>query len=177
MEWAANTERDIIGYEVVRVDDGAVICPLATQGLETTCTDPAALNQPTVTYKVRAYDKTPGTGAPRAGTWSDPLVVVQSNVAPYPPTIQTFSATGGVASIRWKRPSPEDPDVGDSIAFYRVYRDGRLVADRYDRVYDSSTNVDWQDKRLGGTAHDYWVTAVDQHFTESPVVGPVRVGP
>jgi hypothetical protein len=178
MEWAANTERDIIGYEVVRVDDGAVVCPLATQGLETTCTDPAALDQVTVTYRVRAYDKAPVTGVPRAGAWSDPLVVVKSNLAPFPAIIQSFSATGGVASIRWKRPSPiEDLDVGDSIAFYRVYRDGLLVADRYDRVYDSATNVDWQDSRLGGSAHDYWITAVDQHFTESSVAGPVRVGP
>ena len=178
MEWSANTERDIIGYEVMRVDDGAIVCPLATQGLETTCTDPAALDQATVTYQVRAYDKTPGTGAARPGTWSNALVVVKSNRAPFPPTLQSFSATGGVASIRWKRPFPiEDLDIGDSIAFYRVYRDGILVADRYDRVYDSSVMVDWQDSRLGGSAHDYWITAVDQHFTESPAIGPVRVGP
>jgi hypothetical protein len=176
MEWAANTERDIIGYEVVRVDDGAVICSLASQGLDTTCVDPATLDQPTVTYRVRAYDKTPGTGAPRAGAWSDDLVVVKANKPPFPTTIESHSTAGNVVSIRWKRPNPEDLDVGDSIAFYRVYRDGLLVADRYDRVYDAATMVDWKDPRANRSLHIYWITAVDQHFTESTVAGPVLEG-
>ncbi|MEA2133658.1 MAG: hypothetical protein QOC68_1567 [Solirubrobacteraceae bacterium] len=178
MEWAANTERDIIGYEVQRVDDGAVICAFASQGLATTCTDQTPLNTTTSSYRVRAYDKAPVTGAARAGVWSDPLVVVLANQAPFAPTIVSSSASGGVVFIKWKRPTPvEDLDPGDSIAFYRVYRDGVLVADRYDRYYDSTATVDWQDKTLGGTAHTYWVTAVDQHFGESPMVGPVVQGP
>ncbi len=178
MEWSANTERDIIGYEVVRIDDGAVICSLASQGLSTTCIDNAPLNSASVSYEVRAYDKAPTTGAPRAGAWSDPLVVVTANQSPFAPTLVSSSAAGGVVTIKWKRPVPtEDPDPGDSIAFYRVYRDGLLVADRYDRYYDSSTNVTWQDTTLGGTAHTYWITGVDQHFAESPVLGPILAGP
>jgi hypothetical protein len=178
MEWSANTERDIIGYEVQRVNDGAIVCPLSTQGLNLTCIDSAPLNSANVTYQVRAYDKAPITGAPRAGAWSDPLVVVLANLAPFAPTFQWATTSAHVVSLRWKRPFPvEDPDLGDSIAFYRVYRDGQLIADRYDRVYDSSVMVDWKDTIFDGQVHTYWVTAVDQHFAESPALGPMVGGP
>ena len=53
-----------------------------------------------------------------------------------------------------------DPDLGDSIAFYRVYRDGNAYEDRYDRTGDGAT-LSLVDGRSDGTTHTYWVSAVD----------------
>ena len=75
-----------------------------------------------------------------------------------------------------QRPTPEDPDAGDSIAFFRIYRDGTQVKDRYDRWYGGGASTTWQDIHTGGTAHTYYVTAVDTHYGESAMVGPVSGG-
>ena len=172
IEWDANTERDIIGYDVRR-DDGTVVCPLATQQLKTFCTDDSPPSSSSITYWVRAYDKAPGTGTPRASVDSDPLVVTNTNTPPLPPTITSYGRSGDVTTIRWNKPSPADLDVGDGIAFYRIYRDGTAVTDRYERWYDSSPTITWQDTLTGGTTHTYYITAVDTHYAESIMVGPV----
>ena len=50
-----------------------------------------------------------------------------------------------------QRPTPtEDPDTGDSIAFFRIYRDGMQVKDRYDRWYGGGASTTWQDIHTGG---------------------------
>jgi type II secretory pathway pseudopilin PulG len=172
IEWDANTERDIIGYDVRR-SDGTVVCPLATQQLKTLCTDTAPPAGNHITYWVRAYDKAPGTGIPRASVDSDPLDVVNTNLPPNPPVINSYSRSNDVTTINWSKPSPADPDTGDSVAFYRIYRDGATVTDRYERWYDNGSNVTWQDTQTGGTAHTYYITAVDTHYAESLMVGPV----
>jgi prepilin-type N-terminal cleavage/methylation domain-containing protein len=172
IEWDANTERDIIGYDVRR-DDGTVVCPLATQQLKTFCTDTAPPAGPLLKYYVRAYDKTPGTGVPRYGADSGPLLVTDTNTPPNPPTISSILSSGGVTTITWSKPSPADPDSGDGVAFYRIYRDGTSISDRYERWYDSSANVTYQDTVTDGKPHTYYVTAVDTHYAESPLVGPV----
>jgi hypothetical protein len=172
IEWDANTERDIIGYDVRR-SDGTVVCPLSTQQLKTFCTDPSPPSGALISYWVRAYDKAPGTGTPRAGADSARLDVTNTNNPPNPPTINSFSRAGDVTTIRWSKPSPADPDPGDGVAFYRIYRDGVAITDRYERWYDSSSNVTWQDTQTGGTAHTYFITAVDTHYAESLMMGPV----
>jgi hypothetical protein len=110
---------------------------------------------------------------PRAGADSSPLLVTDINQPPNAPTITSISRSGAVTTIRWSKPSPADPDTGDSIAFYRVYRDGVSINDRYERWYDSSPTITWQDTLTDGIAHTYYVTAVDTHYAESPLVGPV----
>jgi hypothetical protein len=174
IEWDANTERDIIGYDVRR-SDGTVVCPLSTQQLKTFCTDTSPPSGALISYWVRAYDKAPGTGAPRAGADSAQLDVTNTNNAPFPPIITSYSRTNNVTTIRWSRPSPADLDEpsGDGIAFYRIYRDGTAITDRYERWYDSASSITWQDTQTGGTTHTYYVTAVDKHYAESLMVGPV----
>jgi type II secretory pathway pseudopilin PulG len=173
IEWDANTERDIIGYDVRR-SDGTVVCPLSTQQLKTFCTDTAP-PAGDLSYWVRAYDKAPGTGAPRAGDDSDKLDVTTTNNPPNPPTVTSYSRLNDVTTIKWDKPSPEDPDValGDGVAFYRIYRDGVAITNRYERWFDSSSNITWQDTQTGGTTHTYYITAVDKHYAESAMVGPV----
>jgi fibronectin type 3 domain-containing protein len=173
IEWTANSERDIIGYEVYRADSSTPVCPLATQKLDTLCVDTNPPATSPLQYTVYAYDKD-SSGAPRRGDPSDPLVVTNTDQPPYAPTNLTASrAADGTVTLTWKRPSPEDPDTGDGVAFYRIYRDGKALTDRYDRWFSNSGTVTWQDTATAGTTHTYWVTSVDQHYAESPYLGPV----
>jgi Tfp pilus assembly protein PilE len=171
IEWDANTERDIIGYQVSRAD-GTVVCALAAQGLTTTCTDPSPPSGSDIKYNVYAYDKAPTTGTPRASTAAT-LDVFNTDTPPYPPLSLAASNSGGVTTLTWTRPSPSDPDAGDSISFYRIYRDGTDVSSRYDRWYASGSSVSWQDTHTGGAQHTYWISAVDTRYGESTLVGPV----
>lgn len=172
IEWTANSERDIIGYKVFRVSPGPLvqICPLTT---ETSCADPAPPDAPLVQYVVYAYDRDTA-GVEREGDVSDTLDVTKDNQAPFPPTsLSGEAAADGTVTLRWSRPAPADPDTGDTIAFYRIYRDGQAIGDRYERWYDTRDLPEWQDTQTGGTKHSYSVTAVDTHFGESTFLGPV----
>jgi hypothetical protein len=174
LEWTANSERDIIGYEVIREGSTTPVCPLATQKLDTTCTDDSPPAGP-LTYYVRAYDKDP-SGSPRASANSSPLVVTDANTPPNAPTTLTLARlANGSTKLSWKRAVPEDGDAGDSVNFFRIYRDGTALSNRFDRYFDSAggATVTWTDTDTGGSSHSYWITAVDQHFGESEFVGPV----
>ena len=173
IEWTANSERDIAGYEVWRDGSSTPVCPLATQKLDTLCVDPSPPSDPTVNYWVYAYDTDPVTGQPGKGDRSDLLPVVLDNQRPYAPTSLTATRNNGTVTLTWTRPSPEDPDTGDGIEFYRIYRDGRALGDRYDRWFDGGATATWQDTATGGTPHTYRVTAVDKHYAESDFLGPV----
>jgi hypothetical protein len=176
IEWTANRERDIVGYEVTREGAAAPVCPLQTQKLDEICVDPAPPAGPSLKYRVRAYDKDPVTGAPRAGELSEPLAVVDDNTPPFPPaTLSGTRAADGTVTLTWQRPSPGDPDAGDDVAFYRIYRDGQAYGDRFARWYDDRATVAWQDTATGGTTHSYSVTAVDRRYAESPFLGPVTL--
>jgi prepilin-type N-terminal cleavage/methylation domain-containing protein len=166
IEWAANTERDIIGYQVRRLNDGTIVCSLATQKLDTICTDPAPPASDPLQYEVVAYDKAPVSGTPRPGPATN-LTVTTGNNAPFPPIVTSATTSGGVVTLKWKRPNPEDLDPGDGVAFYRIYRDGTLLTNRYDRWYDDANNVTWTDISTGGLPHTYWITAVDKSYLES----------
>lgn len=188
LEWSANTERDIIGYEVERTNASgttlATPCPFTSQKLDTSCIDaspPADAAAYPIFYRVRAYDRQPGSSTPRAGAWSDLLKVTFDNRPPNPPTQLSATTTAGgtssaVVTLTFKRPSPEDPDAGDSVAFYRIYRDGTALADRYQRWYATGNSVTWTDTKTGASTHTYYVTAVDTHFAESNAQGPVTGG-
>ena len=177
IEWQANSERDIIGYEVRRIDtDGVpvVVCPLLSQGLNTLCTDEAPPASYPLTYVVYAYDRDTA-GQPRDGDVTDPpLVVTGGNQAPFPPTdlVAERNADDSV-TLTWSRPSPEDPDADDGVEFYRIYRGGKTLNDRYERWFDGRPTVTWQDNATSGIEHTYWVTAVDKQHMESVFLGPV----
>jgi fibronectin type 3 domain-containing protein len=60
-----------------------------------------------------------------------------------------------------------DPDAGDSIQYYRIYRDGmNFVTNVYGRTATGS-NLSFTDTATGGDSHTYYVVAVDQSNTES----------
>jgi hypothetical protein len=58
-----------------------------------------------------------------------------------------------------------------TVIFYRVYRDGQLLANRYGKT-SNATTLSFTDQDGGGTSHTYYVSAVDDDFAESAVVGP-----
>jgi hypothetical protein len=151
-----------------------VVCSRASLKLSTYCVDKNPPDADDVQYVVRAYDTAPGTTTPRSGPLSAVLHVVKTNSPPKPPRTLTLTNSGGVTTLQWTRPSnPVDPDPQDDIAFYRIYRDGTTVDDRYDRWYSASSSVTWQDLKTDGQQHTYWVTAVDKHYGESTAIGPV----
>jgi prepilin-type N-terminal cleavage/methylation domain-containing protein len=177
IEWEANSERDIIGYEVRRIDatgSAVVVCPLLDQGLETACTDTTPPGTDPLEYVVYAYDRD-AAGVPREGDPSDHRIVSAGNQAPFPPTdLAAERNADGSVTLTWARPAPEDPDgPPDGVEFYRIYRDGNTLDQRYERWFDDRPNITWQDTGTNGLEHTYWVTAVDEHHMESAFLGPV----
>jgi len=170
LEWLANRERDIAGYRVYRGGTLVASCPLST---DTTCQDTSPPGSPLLTYTVVALDRDPVTGILREGAASLPVTVTLLNNPPNAPTGLTASTNSdGATALSWNAPVPADPDSGDSIDFYRIYRDGTAVGDRYDRTALGSQTT-FVDGRNGGTQHTYWVTAVDTQLAESAALGPV----
>jgi Tfp pilus assembly protein PilV len=168
-EWAPNRERDLSGYRVYRTTNGsAVVCALTT---DTSCQDTNPPGGLVVNYYVVAVDKDPDTGALREGDHSSTIGVTSLNSPPNAPTNLTATSVGSNTTLSWSAPGIQDPNLGDSIAFYRIYRDGTAYADRYDRTASNETT--YTDSHTGGTTHSYRITAVDTQLAESAKVGPV----
>ena len=163
LQWLANPERDIKGYQVYRRKMGVetfdpIVCSLTTK---TECVDenpPAA--DLSVTYYVVAID-----GGDRRGQSADKTFAPTANVPPLSPSQLTGSIVDGQPTLTWT--AATDPD--GTIQFYRVYRGGTALANRYGAT--SGPQLSFTDK--GESGQQYWVTAVDDQFAESPPVGPV----
>jgi hypothetical protein len=169
-EWLPNAEGDIEGYRVYRqplLGSPVLVCALTT---DTTCRDSSPVQLPVLEYYVVAVDTDPA-GDLREGDRSS-KDVIQGNQVPYAPTALTATKDSyGNTILSWSEPSPPDPDNGGTIDFYRIYRDGTTYADRYDRT--GFGELSFIDNNPGGAAHTYWVSAVDNHYAESTLVGPV----
>jgi len=125
-------------------------------------------------YWVKALDLT-AAGTYREGDPSTPPVdAYAANTAPTAPAGLTGApAADGSNVVSWTTQGT-DPDVSatppDSVAFYRVYRDGV----RFDRTA-TGTDTSWTDARPGSGTHTYLLRAVDTHLTESPASASVTV--
>lgn len=175
LEWLQNPERDISGYRVYRTSGSgtSLVCPASgtTPVQGTSCQDMSPPGDATLTYVVKAVDKD-SSGAYREGAPSAQVRVTKTNNPPNPPTSLLASSSGGTTILRWTAPAIPDPDPGDSIAFYRIYRDGVSYLDRYDRT-GLGTDLSYTDRSPGGSTHTYYVTAMDTHYAESTALGPV----
>jgi len=169
LEWIANAERDVVGYRVKRVEGlgTTTVCDFVTQPA---CQDPSPPNAASLVYTVTALDRD-NNGNLREGLPSVAANVNLLNTRPGPPGVVTANANGdGSTTLTWT--AAHDPDLGDSVAFYRVYRDGSAFENRYDRTGDGIT-LSLVDGRSDGTTHTYWVSAVDTQLAESVLLGPV----
>jgi prepilin-type N-terminal cleavage/methylation domain-containing protein len=172
IEWLPSRERDIIGYSVERVDAAGNRVEVCERDDRTSCIDHDPPVEDGLTYYVFAWDVDPDDGQPRKGPEaSDPLIVRLTNNEPFaPPTATATLQSDGSVLLTWFRPIPEDLDPGDSIAFYRIYRDGTGYDARYAVWNDPGATAQFVDGNTGGTAHEYWITAVDENFAESAPV-------
>jgi type II secretory pathway pseudopilin PulG len=169
-EWAANKERDIAGYRVYRSPAGGPdvkVCDVATT--ITSCQDGSPPSGSPLSYYVVALDRDT-VGNLREGDHSATVTVTNTNQAPNAPSNLLASPSGANTVLAWAAATVSDPD-GDPVAFYRIYRDGQLYANRYDRTAGAQTT--YTDTKTGGIQHTYSVTAVDASLAESTLLGPV----
>ena len=113
-------------------------------------------------------------GCPSAYISIDYTDLVQ-NHAPDPPSNLTCASDNGQPRIGWTPPATPDQD-GDDVVQYRIYRDppgGGTPAYNDPAVNigfgtsPSLANTYTDSSPTGGTAHDYWISAVDARFAES----------
>lgn len=177
-EWAPNSERDVAGYRVYRLPDsgGRVqVCP-ATADATTSSTSCRATGQPDgdgLRFQVFAYDRQPGTDTLREGDPSATITVRTGNSPPPAPGTLTAGTSGGNTVLTWGA-AGNDPNwpTGDQVAFYRIYRDGKSYANRYDRT-GTGNDLTYTDVDTNGVSHSYSVVAVDTQLAESPFTNTV----
>jgi Tfp pilus assembly protein PilV len=162
-EWSPNKERDIKTYRVYRDDSllGSVVGSLSQWTLvcetnQTSCQDTKPPSGSPLHYKIVAVDSL--NGAPREGDVAT-KDVYDTTTTPNPPLNLRLSGTDATGGLRlaWDAPT------SGGVDFYRIYRDGQQIGDRYDRT-SGTTYTDTNP--LPGT-HDYYVTAVGYGFAES----------
>jgi hypothetical protein len=170
LQWSPNKERDIEGYRLYRVDGGAPVqvCALTSR---TSCQDTSPPASAALSYYAVAVDKD-AAGALREGTRSTTVTVRDTNTPPPPPGTLSASTSGGNTLLVWTAPAGGDPDAGDAIDHFVIYRDGTAYADRYDRTA-TAQELTFTDAHTNGIQHTYWVASVDTQLAESTRVGPV----
>ncbi len=170
LEWQPAPERDVELYRGYRATGAG--WTLVCETVLATCQDPSPPATGTPSYTVVAVDRD-AAGALREGAQATTATVPLLNTAPGAPTnLVASTPAAGTTALTWTAPAGGDPDVGDSIDHYAIYRDGLLYENRYDRTVNG-TSTTWTDTRTGGQTHTYAVAAVDTHLAESAKLGPV----
>lgn len=167
-EWAPNPERDIEGYRLFRRPLSGGTDTLVRQTNAADATFARDSDSPPSSgdwkYFVKALDKDPA-GATREGDLSALLDISFDNRSPQPPTDVVATPGTGNVTLTWTAPAaPVDPDAGDSIRGYRVYRDGQRLTDVYGPEVATTSFVD---ATPGEGPHTYWVVAVDTQGAQS----------
>jgi prepilin-type N-terminal cleavage/methylation domain-containing protein len=169
LDWLPAPERDVELYRGYRSNGASWILVCETTAV--TCQDPAPPAFGTPTYTVVAVDRN-AAGALREGAQATAATVPLLNNPPYAPTNLAATSSSGTTTLTWTAPAGGDPDLGDAVDHYAIYRDGTLYENRYDRTPDATTTT-WTDTQTGGQVHTYAVCAVDTHLAESGKLGPV----
>jgi hypothetical protein len=172
LQWSPNKEGDVLGYRVYRIagsgQPDVLVCSTGN-AQSVSCQDTNPPNVSSIQYYVVALDKDANANT-REGDHSTTLTVGTTNKAPNAATGLQASTQNGNTVLLWTAPNPADAD-GDVISFYRIYRDGQAVSNRYDTA---PANVStYTDTATGGVAHTYYVTVVDPQLAESSAAGPV----
>jgi prepilin-type N-terminal cleavage/methylation domain-containing protein len=164
LEWGANSERDVEGYRVYRVQAGGdqLVCDMVRI---TRCKD-NGMPSGTQQYYVRAVDR--DASGLRNGDKSALVTVPGTDTPPTAPPVPpgvTAAKSGQNTVLSWFAAS--DPDPGDSVQFYRIYRDGTdFVGDLLAQT-SSGSQLSFTDSATNGDVHTYYVVAVDQSYSES----------
>jgi prepilin-type N-terminal cleavage/methylation domain-containing protein len=177
MIWARNTEPDVTGYRVYREagTTDVLVCDYATEPTQTECRDMNPPADPTIDYYVVALDEDPFGGGSREGSQSAVLTAFRANTQPNQPLVLTATQDGEDVVLTW----PDallalPPYTGSDVIFYRVYRDGTLIGDRIARTGQESLTA-YRDSGAAAGGHEYYVSTVDENFSESKPLGPVSL--
>ena len=180
LQWGRNIEPDVTGYRVYRrplLGSWELVpgCDFSTSTTQTECRDMNPPAGPTIEYKVVALDEDPFVGGPREGAFSSVLTVVRANTQPNQPASLTATRDGEDVVLTWPdAPAVVPPYLGSNVIFYRVYRDGKKIGDRVARTGQESL-TSYRDSGAAAGSHTYYVTSVDENFSESAPLGPVSV--
>jgi hypothetical protein len=178
LQWQPNIERNVIGYRVYDPEK-ELVCPKqeATLSLEASCID--FLKSPkspkktdaNLTYSVVALYR-PAVGETLSSTAiaQSPAGTVSLSKAPLTPLaigeIKAEKTTEGSVKLDWTQPEGAPP-----VAFYRIYRGSKDYTGRYATV--SSAVKTFTDTHAE-TEHEYWITAVSETMTETPLTLSVK---
>ena len=184
----ARVDRDVTGFVATRQVNGTgttVVCQTYSPNLRG-CQDTSAPNccNSTITYKITPSGANPdGTQQAGAATVASQNVNV-TNTRPLEPLNVVVTRNGNRVTLSWTNPPGSgDPDAGDCIDFFRIYRrdlNGTQweYADRIDRTaYGNATlpcgNAGEQTNSITltettSTAKRYRLTSVDTRLAESP---------
>jgi hypothetical protein len=136
-------------------------------GRVTRCKD-TGLPSTSSQYYVKAVDRD-NTGNLREGDASATVTVpaTSDNNPPNPVTGLQAAPLGSSTILSWQAPATPDPDPGDSIRFYRIYRDGTDWVNNFYAETSGPAATTFTDTQTGGSGHTYYVVSVDQSFMES----------
>lgn len=159
IDWLPLNERDIVGYTVGRVSVAGgpetIVCDV--EGSTTTaCIDDEPL-------AVEAQYHVHGVDAGRYGQGTSSTAVTVSQTATSPPVFPAGATVSLLAdgTLTW---TPAD----GAVSFYRIYHNGTALANRIGATSTSAATYAVQGE-LSGT---YYVTAVNNTFSESQPLGP-----
>jgi prepilin-type N-terminal cleavage/methylation domain-containing protein len=177
LQWGRNTEPDVTGYRVYR-EAGAtdvLVCDYATNPTQTECRDMSPPASLAIDYYVVAIDENPFTGGAREGTPSSPITAFRASTQPNQPASLTATQDGDDVVLTWPDAAPVLPPYsGSDVIFYRVYRDGIAIGKRIARTGQESLTA-YRDSDVAADGHEYYVTSVDENFSESQPLGPVSL--
>ena len=174
--WARNTEPDVTGYRVYR-EAGAtdvLVCDYTTTPTKTECRDMSPPGSADRLLRRRAR-RGPVHGRRSRGRPVGSADRGQANTQPNQPLTLTATQDGDDVVLTWPDALPVLPPYsGSDVIFYRVYSDGTQIGDRIARTRAGvADRVPRQREASGG--HEYYVTAVDENFSESKPLGPVSL--
>jgi prepilin-type N-terminal cleavage/methylation domain-containing protein len=180
IQWARNNEPDVKGYRVYRKSASTAAevvpgCDYATVATQTECVDVNPPADASIEYWVRAVDENPSTGGVREGDLSATIFALRATTQPNQPASLTATRDGEDVLLSWPdAPAVTPPYSGSDVIFYRVYRDGKKLDDRIARTGQESLTA-YRDVGGALTSHVYYVSSVDENFSESKPLGPVSL--
>ena len=184
----ARVDRDITGFTATRQINGGsstVVCQTFTPSLRG-CQDTSAPNccAGSITYRITPSGLNPDGSQQTGGITAASRDVNLPNTRPSEPGNVTLVRTGNIVKITWTNPPGSgDPDPGDCIDFFRVYRRSEGLqnwefTDRVDRtVYGNDSAPCGLAGEFSNTItltepnssiKRYRITAVDTNLAESP---------
>jgi type II secretory pathway pseudopilin PulG len=175
LQWQPNTERNVIGYRVYDPEK-ELVCPKeeATLSLEPSCIDflsspkSPKITDANLTYSVVAlYRPAVGETLSNTSVSQSPAGTFALSKTPLtPPAITEFKAEKGASTEGAVKLDWTPPEGAPKVAFYRIYRGSKDYTGRYATVSPATkTFLDTHAE----TEHEYWVTAVSETMTETPL--------